>query len=101
MLARGGPRAAMLLDDSDATMSLDFSFLWLDVKTTTSGAVLDRVGPAVLDETIALLVALNRRFGARAGLIKARAVPFATGSFRYPRARPPREARRDLDAIVD
>jgi hypothetical protein len=96
--ARGPAQAAMFLEEAELGARLTVRSDALELQAPASGAALDRLGPAFLDEIIELIAGFYGRWHGKIQIAHAVAVP---GGLSYPRPRPPRRARRFVAAIVD
>lgn len=99
VLAQGGPRTTIYLDESEAWIKLDISPGYLGLSAGASDSALAEMKARVIDDFLDLLCALRRRWGDRAELGDATCTP--GGDFSYPAPTPPRIANRPLHAVVD
>jgi len=96
--ARGPAQAAMFLDESELAARITVRSDALELQIPASGAALERLGPAFLDEIIELIAGFYAPWHGKVQIAHAVAVP---SGLSHPRPRPPRTARRYVAAIVD
>lgn len=73
--ARGPAQAAMFLDEAEVGARLSVRSDALELQVPASGAALDRLGPAFLDEIIELVAGFYERWHGKIQIANAVAVP--------------------------
>jgi hypothetical protein len=100
LLARGEPRLAQDSDESEIAMALDVMPGALEIRVWLRARPVAQYRGAVLGEVIALVLALREAWPF-AIVAQASAFPHPADALAYRRPRPPRNAARSIEAVVD
>ncbi len=99
--ARGAPEVALWHRDPDAALKLEIQPASLDVMFRLIRGSFERHPDAVLADTIEAILTLGAAWRGLGRLAYGVGFPDPPNRIAYPRPRPPRTARRRLDAVAD
>jgi len=102
-LARGGPRHATYGDETEAWLQIGIAEHVLKLISHVRGDVLDRLGPAAIDDMVTAIARIRSELGDRVRVLEMHARPTALGELSYPHliSAPPPDTATPLSAVVD
>ena len=102
--ARGEPRHATFGDETDAWLQVGIAQHVLKITSRLRGDVLERLGPAALDDLVDAIAKIRSDLDGRIWVLEMHARPTAEGELSYPHLVPeplPEDTATPLDAVVD